>query len=213
MKAILLIGGLLVAILNGLTFAPALAEQAIAFNALAILAGVGIAIAVAAKYPAESAAPAPAPVVEPEPVKPVVESVPPPVLEKPTQPDHAELLQFLAALQEKGRFVDFVMDDVTAYTDAQVGAAARVVQQGCQAVMKESLVIEPVTTSAENQSISLEPGYRVTDYRLVGKVAGEPPYTGTLRHKGWRVAKFNLPKLTAKDGELPPIAPAQVELK
>jgi len=211
MKAILLCGGLLVAILNGLTFAPALAEQAVAFNALALIAGLGIALAAAAKYPTE-AKPAPAPEPEPTP-QPVVESAPPPKAEKPAAPDHAELLQFLAQLQDKGRFVDFVMDDVTAYTDAQVGAAARVVHQGCQAVMKESLAVEPVTLAAENSAITLEPGYAVGDYRLVGKVQGQPPYTGTLRHKGWRATEFKLPSVTSKEGALPPIAPAQVELK
>ncbi|WP_309396896.1 DUF2760 domain-containing protein [Cerasicoccus maritimus] len=213
MKAIFIIGGLLVAILNGLTFVPDLAKQSVAFNALAIIAGVGLALAALAKFPSvASAEAAPAPEPEPEP-KPVVESAPPPKVEKPAEPDHAELVQFLGQLQEKGRFIDFVMDDVTAYTDAQVGAAARVVHQGCQGVVKETLAIEPVTTSAENASITLEPGYAVADYRLVGKVSGEPPYAGTLRHKGWRATSFKLPKVVAKDGALPPIAPAQVELK
>ncbi|MBK1857651.1 DUF2760 domain-containing protein [Cerasicoccus arenae] len=143
-----------------------------------------------------------------------MESAPPPAVENPTEPDHAELLQFLAQLQEKGRFVDFVMDDVTSYSDAQVGAAARVVHQGCQTVMKEALSVESVTNSAENSNITLEPGYAVGDYRLVGKVTGQPPYTGVLRHKGWRATAFKLPRMVAaKDGALPPIAPAQVELK
>ncbi|WP_269540117.1 DUF2760 domain-containing protein [Cerasicoccus fimbriatus] len=212
MKAIFIIGGLLVAILNGLTFVPSLAEQAVAFNALAIIAGVGLALAALAKFPAATQPAASAPEPEPAP-KPLVESAPPPKVEKPAEPDHAELVQFLAQLQEKGRFIDFVMDDVTAYTDAQVGAAARVVHQGCQSVVKETLAVEPVTTTAENASITLESGYAVADYRLVGKVAGEPPYTGTLRHKGWRATSFKLPKVVAKDGTLPPIAPAQVELK
>ena len=39
----------------------------------------------------------------------------------------AEIVHFLAMLQEKGRLVDFLMDDINAYNDAQVGAAARVV--------------------------------------------------------------------------------------
>ncbi|WP_309387769.1 DUF2760 domain-containing protein [Cerasicoccus frondis] len=212
MKAIFIIGGLLVAILNGLNFVPSLAEQSVAFNALSIIAGVGLALAALAKFPAATQPAAPAPEPEPEP-KSVVESAPPPKVEKPAEPDHAELVQFLAQLQERGRFIDFVMDDVTAYTDAQVGAAARVVHQGCQSVVKETLSVEPVTTTAENGSITLESGYAVADYRLVGKVAGEPPYTGTLRHKGWRATSFKLPKVVAKDGALPPIAPAQVELK
>jgi hypothetical protein len=38
----------------------------------------------------------------------------------------AEVVSFLATLQEKGRFVDFLMGDITIYSDAQVGEAARV---------------------------------------------------------------------------------------
>ncbi|MGE9297003.1 MAG: DUF2760 domain-containing protein [Puniceicoccales bacterium] len=211
MKTILLIGGLLVALLNGLTFAPQLAEQTVALNALGVVAGLGLAIAIAARWPKESPA-APAP--EPEEKPAVVESAPPPKPAPAAEPDHAELLQFLAQLQEKGRFVDFVMDDVAAYTDAQVGAAARVVHQGCQSVMKDALAVEPVVDQAENSAITLEPGYAVSQYRLVGKVQGEPPYEGQLIHKGWKATAFKLPKLAlAEDAPLPPIAPAQVELK
>ena len=39
----------------------------------------------------------------------------------------AEIVSFLAILQARGRLVDFLMDDINTYSDAQVGAAARVV--------------------------------------------------------------------------------------
>ena len=47
----------------------------------------------------------------------------------------AEIVSFLATFQERGRLIDFLMDDITTYDDAQVGAAARVAPgvQGCPA--------------------------------------------------------------------------------
>ena len=44
----------------------------------------------------------------------------------------AEIVSFLALLQERGRLVDFLMEDITSYDDAQVGAGARVVHQGAK---------------------------------------------------------------------------------
>ena len=45
-------------------------------------------------------------------------------------------------LQEKGRLVDFLMDDINAYSDAQVGAAARVVHAGCRGVLQDHFAIK-----------------------------------------------------------------------
>jgi len=210
MKTILLAGGLLVAVLNGLAMVPALTNIALALNALGVLAGLGLAAAIAARWPGDPVPSAASPVEEaPAPVE-----SPPPMAETQAEPGHAELLQFLSQLQEKGRFVDFVMDDVTSYTDAQVGAAARVVHQGCQSVLRDSLSVAPVADQAENSAVTLEPGYPVSQYRLVGKVQGAPPYTGQLIHRGWQVTAFKLPKLALEKGApLPPVAPAQVELK
>ena len=41
----------------------------------------------------------------------------------------AGVVQFLARLQEKGRLVDFLMDDITPYSNEQIGVVARVVHQ------------------------------------------------------------------------------------
>ena len=49
----------------------------------------------------------------------------------------AEIVSFLAVLQERGRLVDFLMEDITTYDNAQVGAAARVVHEGCKAALRE----------------------------------------------------------------------------
>jgi hypothetical protein len=56
----------------------------------------------------------------------------------------AEIVSFLAILQARGRLVDFLMDDINSYSDAQVGAAARVVHGGCKAALLEHVQISPV---------------------------------------------------------------------
>ncbi|MGA7454730.1 MAG: DUF2760 domain-containing protein [Rhodoplanes sp.] len=126
----------------------------------------------------------------------------------------SEVVNFLAILQERGRFVDFLMDDITAYSDAQVGAAGRVLHEGCKAVLLEHFGIRPMREEDEGTKITIPTGYAPDDYRLVGKITGEAPFTGTLVHHGWRVEWVKLPRLLrASADRLPAIAPAEVELR
>ncbi|MFZ1885174.1 MAG: DUF2760 domain-containing protein [Rhodoplanes sp.] len=126
----------------------------------------------------------------------------------------SEVVNFLAILQERGRFVDFLMDDITAYSDAQVGAAGRVLHEGCKAVLLEHFGIRPMREEGEGSKITISTGYAPDDYRLVGKITGEAPFTGTLVHHGWRVEWVKLPRLLrASADRLPAIAPAEVELR
>ena len=47
--------------------------------------------------------------------------------------------------------------------------------------------------------------------KLVGDVKGAPPFTGTLRHRGWRAARLALPEPVA-GYDVRILAPAEVEL-
>jgi hypothetical protein len=126
----------------------------------------------------------------------------------------AEIVTFLAILQDKGRFVDFVMDDITAYDDQQVGAAARVVHAGCRAALSEHLDIRPVHEEAEGSSVTVQAGYAPDEYRLIGKIGGNAPFSGTLIHRGWRAESVTLPRVLKVRGDrLPTVAPAEVELR
>ncbi len=136
-----------------------------------------------------------------------------PVAAPPTNQCDAEVVNFLATLQEKGRFVDFLMDDIARYSDAQVGAAGRVLHEGCRAVLLEHFGIRPMREEGEGSEVVVAPGYAADDYRLVGRIAGEPPFTGTLIHHGWKAEWVKLPRLVRMRGDQPPaIAPAEVEL-
>ncbi|MBT5706859.1 MAG: DUF2760 domain-containing protein [Verrucomicrobia bacterium] len=128
----------------------------------------------------------------------------------------AQVVCLLASMQEKGRLIDFLMDDITAYEDAQVGAAARVVHQGCRAVLKEQFEILPVRSEAEGSAVTVPEERAHDDYRLTGNLKGQAPFTGTLVHKGWKTAAVKLPKPMvdpAAPNRLPTIAPAEVEIR
>lgn len=133
---------------------------------------------------------------------------PPPQLAQ-TTPDAA--LQVLTLLQQGGRFIDFINEDLSGYSDADVGAAARVVHDGSKKVIEEYFTLAPIRNEDEETRVSLPAGFDPAETRLTGNVVGEPPFRGTLVHRGWRVLDVNLPKL-AKGHDLNIIAPAEVEL-
>lgn len=151
----------------------------------------------------------------PQATAPAIVAAPPPTPAAPAKADaQSEIVHFLAILQEKGRFVDFIMEDVTPYTDAQIGAGARVVHQGCKSVFKEMLSLSPALDGKENTTVTIESGFDPERIRLVGKVGAQAPFSGKLVHKGWRVESMKLPQFitdsTGKKASV--IAPAQVEL-
>ena len=49
----------------------------------------------------------------------------------------AEVITLLGVFQDKGRLVDFLMDDITPFNDEQVGSVVRAVHQGCKAALME----------------------------------------------------------------------------
>lgn len=147
------------------------------------------------------------PVTPPPPSAPPATPAPAPL--KQTAPDSA--LQLLALLQREARLIDFVGEDLGGYDDAQIGAAARVVHAGCAKVLREHFSLEPVRSEAEGSRITLPAGFDAAAVRLTGNVVGQPPYTGSLSHRGWRVSEVRLPQL-AERHDARVIAPAEVEL-
>jgi hypothetical protein len=128
---------------------------------------------------------------------------------KETRPEAA--LQLLGLLQREARFVDFIEEDVAAYSDADIGAAARLVHDGCHKVLREHFTIQPVREEAEGSRITLNDGFDAAAIRLTGNVVGQAPFRGSISHRGWRVTETRLPKL-AETHDAMVIAPAEVEL-
>ena len=48
--------------------------------------------------------------------------------------------------------------------------------------------------------------------KFVGNVPAKPPSGGTLRHKGWRASKVDLPAIAGKQDPAV-IAPAEIEVE
>jgi hypothetical protein len=135
-----------------------------------------------------------------------------PEVEAPAPPESSDrAVQMLALLQRDGRLIDFITEDIAPYQDAQIGAAARDVHESCRKAIDHYLRLEPVIDSEEGQSVTVEPGFDPAAIKLIGNVTGHPPLRGMLRHRGWRVARVNLPPLPENNGRSI-IAPAEVEI-
>ncbi len=116
--------------------------------------------------------------------------------------------QLLAAFQKEGRFIDFLQEDLSGFPDAQVGSVARGMQKGCRQILQQYLTLVPVMEQKEGERVDVELGFDAHEIALVGKVEGDPPFSGVLRHHGWRLERDQLPVLGAADILLP----AEVEL-
>jgi len=134
-------------------------------------------------------------------------ATPRPLREAPTD----AALQLLGLLQRDARLIDFAEENLTGYTDADIGAAARVVHEGCRKVLHEHFTIEPVRPEAEGSRTTLDDGFDASAIRLTGNVVGKPPFHGSISHRGWRATDVRLPKL-ADSHDAAVFAQAEVEL-
>lgn len=134
-----------------------------------------------------------------------------PATAAPARRDVTPALQLLAIMQREGRLIDFLQEDMASFSDAEIGAAARVVHEGCRKGLKEYLELAPVRTEAEGAAVVLERGFDPSRTRITGSPAGDPPFRGRLAHHGWLVKDIRLPTLAA--GHDPSVvAPAEVEI-
>lgn len=129
--------------------------------------------------------------------------------------DHASeengALLFLGLLQREGRLIDFLEQEITSFSDADVGAAARAVHEGARRTLRAHATVEPIRGEEEGEKITLEAGFDANAIKLTGNVRGAPPHTGTLKHPGWRAVSMKLPH--AMEGhDVRILAPAEVEL-
>jgi hypothetical protein len=120
-------------------------------------------------------------------------------------------LRLLALLQRQGRLVDFLLEDIQTYPDAQVGAAVRDIHRHCQAALREHLVLAPVLPQAEGVRVEVGADFDPSAIRLTGNVTGRPPFAGTLQHHGWRVQEMKVPAPPEGQDEFI-LMPAEVEL-
>src|SRR6186713_1916519 len=84
----------------------------------------------------------------------------PPVAPPPAPAPHAQpstgALQLLSLLQREGRFVDFIEQEVSAFSDQDIGAAARLVHEGCRRALHAHARVVSVRSEAEGARLTLE---------------------------------------------------------
>ncbi|MCK8603890.1 DUF2760 domain-containing protein [Desulfoferrobacter suflitae] len=122
-------------------------------------------------------------------------------------------VQMLAVLQREGRLIDFLEEDLSRYEDAQIGAAVRNIHQGCKQALAEYVELNPIFQEDEGSHVSVPAGFDAKAIRLTGNVVGDPPFSGTLRHRGWRIARVTLPQPTTEENKDWVLAPAEVEIE
>ncbi len=98
----------------------------------------------------------------------------------PKKPARSEAVTLLAALQREARFIDFVKEPLDGLSDEQIGAAVRDIHRNLASVINRMFGPKPVLSESEGAAIEIPQGFDAGKYRLVGKVAGEPPFQGHI---------------------------------
>ena len=120
-------------------------------------------------------------------------------------------LQMIAILQRDSRLVDFLMEDISGYADDQIGAAVRELHDQCRDALGRYVKLEPVIDGVEG-TYAKAPSKDANVVKVVGNVPAKPPEGGTLRHKGWRAVKIDLPAVSGKQ-DVNIVAPAEIEIE
>jgi hypothetical protein len=130
-----------------------------------------------------------------------------PAAPQPTVGPADGAVQILSILQRDSRLIDFLMEDVSAYSDEQVGAAVRDVQEQARKSLERYMTLQPMIDGVEGSYAKVEDPAGV---KLIGNVpANGKAAGGTLRHKGWKAEKVDLPAV--KPGKV--LAPAEIEIE
>ena len=135
-----------------------------------------------------------------------------PAAAQPPMPRRSEAVTLLASLQREARLVDLIQEDLSGYSDEQVGAAARNVLRDAAAALDRFFALQRVSSQTEGEKVNVPAGYDPGRYQLVGNVAGNPPYSGTLAHAGWEATTCSLPAWSGSKDAVLVIAPAEVEI-
>jgi hypothetical protein len=142
------------------------------------------------------------------------EAKPPPAatvrMEPP--PARSEAITLLAALQREARLVDLIQQPLAAFSDEQIGAAARNVLSDSAAVLTRLVALRPVMPQEEGTDCEVPQRYDPARYKVIGAAQGPGPFRGKLAHSGWEATAVKLPAWTGSKEAALVIAPAEVEV-
>jgi len=104
----------------------------------------------------------------------------------------------LVLLQREGRLIDFLKEDIDAFTDAQVGAAVRQIHRGTRSVLENNFEITAIFEKPEGNEVAIDADYDPSKITVIGELPETAPYNGLLQHKGWLAMKVELPERVGK---------------
>lgn len=130
----------------------------------------------------------------------------------PKKPSRSEALVLLDTLQRESRLLDLVYESLDAYTDEQIGGAARGVLNDTKKVLARMFEIAPLSSVDEGAPQEVASGYDPSQIRLTGNVNGNPPFRGKIVHRGWKANRCELPTWTGKAESASILAPTEVEV-
>ncbi len=118
----------------------------------------------------------------------------------------------LSALQREARLVDLIQEDLSKYSDAQVGAAARPCLQSCASTLSRLFGLAAVSDAGEGASVDIGDeignGGSPARYQWIGEGSST---SGKLVHQGWQATQVDLPTWTGAEADANVIAPAQLQ--
>ncbi len=117
-------------------------------------------------------------------------------------------LRLLYLLQKQGRLIDFLKEDISSFSDAEVGAAVRKIHAETKKSLEDLVRLRPLFPDEEGSEVEVPEGYDKGHVKVVGKVKGQAPYKGVLRHKGWKAERAILDGIGSSV-----VCPAEVEVR
>lgn len=130
------------------------------------------------------------------------------LFKKKTEVEDRSHLRLLYMLQKNGRLVDFLKEDISRFSDEEVGACMRKIHAEVQQCLEDCVRLRPLFPDEEGSEVTIPDGYDRGHIKIVGRVKGSAPYKGILRHKGWKAERAQLDGIGSRV-----VCPAEVEIQ
>jgi hypothetical protein len=118
-------------------------------------------------------------------------------------------LLLLSLMQREARLIDFLMEDITEYSNEQVGAAIRDVHKKASGILKRCY--DPIALVAQEGEVDLEVAYNAEVWDVSGKIPQAGSFKAEVIHSGWMAQKLELPVWKGSLANRMLISPAQAE--
>ena len=121
-------------------------------------------------------------------------------LETTAEAPSSEMSEFTAGaifslnlLQREGRLIDFIQEDISSFSDAQVGAAVRQIHAQSAETIEKYFKLRAISEVGEGSEMEVPEDFDPSKVRLTGAVE-QGAKSGVVRHKGWISSEQALPQ-------------------